>query len=106
MVHRDDIDFDVLERLQEAFPGYRIVCMGDMPEEDIPERVKEAAAALDARYAESLANGLCIDCSKQFPNWPPADGDPIPDGWFVFTDTSGEPKAFQCPECDAKEGEG
>ena len=105
LIHRDDVDMEVIEKLQEMLPGAKIVFAGDIPEGQVPEGMQEAIEALNARFAKSLCEGLCVDCGKKMPGFPPEDWDSwkLPDGWCRFTGLDGKPHSFQCPECDAEE---
>lgn len=108
LVHRDDMDMDVAEemvaRMQEMFPGFKVVFAGDQP--DLPDEVKQAAIDLEAHMKEARESGKCIDCGAQMPNFPPTgdiDKWEPPEGWRFFTGPEGRLQAWQCPACDAAE---
>jgi hypothetical protein len=107
LIHRDDIPMDVMEDIQELFPDMKIVCAGDIPEGQIPEDMREAIATIEAKFLKSIVEGKCVDCGKKIHDFPPVDWSvwKLPDGWRYFTDFSGSPQAFQCPECDREDGE-
>lgn len=106
LIHRDDLDMEVVEgvtaKLQEMFPGMKVVFAGDEP--DIPEDVKRAALEIEAHMHKTLMEGQCTDCGKQMPNFPPDSDDWEPaEGWCCFSGPDGEIAAWQCPECDVAE---
>ena len=104
-IHRDDLDPEMLAMLQEKFPGFKIICAGDLPEDQITDRLKDAMAKIETKSSESVINGTCIDCGAVMPNYPPdsADWEPAED-WRYFTAHNREDiVAWQCPECDNKD---
>lgn len=110
LVHRDDVPPEALQQLQEQYPDFKIVCAGDQPEGSLPEDLQAAIKELEARHRKSLDEGSCIDCGAKMPNYPPTtdaewDAWELPEGWRYFSDSYG-PTAFQCPACDAKDGDG
>ena len=111
LIHRDDIPMEVMQgfeaMLQEQYPGFKVVCAGDLPEGQVSEEVAESLKELEDHYRRSLVEGKCVDCGKQMENFPPDDDDwEPPRGWGWFTDFgTGSPQAWQCPECDKAERE-
>lgn len=109
LIHRDDLDPDVLADIQSRFPGMKIVCAGDAPEGALPPSVADALAALQKQHDESMVYGTCIDCGAVMPGYPPPEADVPADwkpveGWSWFTnDATGEIFCWQCPDCDAKD---
>lgn len=111
-VHRDDLPFEVAEdliaQMKEMFPGMKNVRFaGDIPEDELPEEVHETVRRLEAMSEKSLKEGSCIDCGRCMDNYPDCiiGATKMPDGWRLFHDTqTKEPKAFQCHECDARDG--
>jgi hypothetical protein len=102
---------EVMKEIESAFatshPGVKVICAGD---HEIPDDVKKAMDALQAKMDRSFFEGRCIDCDAQMPNWPPPEDDAefekwnIATGWKHFKDlTNGDITGFQCPACDAKE---
>lgn len=109
--HRDDLPMDVVEdlekKLQELYPGYKVVFAGDQPGGP-PLELNDAYKAFQKMADKSLLNGTCIDCGKQMPDYDPQreDWDKAP-GWSYYTNTgNGEFMGWQCPECDAEEQDG
>src|SRR5947199_924463 len=90
-IHRDDLPMDVAEemvkKLQELHPGFKVVFAGDQPGGVTPELQAELDALLEAQQ-RAFADGRCMDCDKQMPGWPWKDGAPdqLPEGWAYFTD--------------------
>jgi hypothetical protein len=108
--HRDDLPPELLQTLEAAFPGMQVVCAGDMPTNasgELPERMKEMLAAIEASHQKSIAYGLCIDCGSEMPGYNIDDDDWQPaEGWRHFTQGEGDETeivAWQCPACDAAE---
>lgn len=108
---RDDLPPKVLEQLQSDFPGAKIVCIGDVPEDQVPEEVRQYFEEIVNYHEAMLLQGRCIDCGAKMPNFPdepsqmPEDWTPE-SGWKIFWQGEGEtqkPVAFQCPECDKKD---
>lgn len=108
LIHRDDIPMELMQQIEAQFPGMKVVCAGDEPAGALPEGLLEAAESLHRKHLLLLVEGRCLDCNEQMPGFPPTDWDAwqLPDGWRYFTDENKQPMAFQCPACDAKEGEG
>jgi hypothetical protein len=109
-IHRDDLSNEVIQELQLRFPGTKIVCVGDMTEGSLPAELQKAIKDIQDRFENSIMNGTCLDCGAKISGYPMTDSDEewdnfeLPSGWCYFTDIdSGEPRGFQCPECDAKE---
>lgn len=105
-IHRDDIPMDVMEQIESQlhglFPGFKVVCAGDIPSDELPAELGE----LHKAFVESIVNGLCIDCGEKMPNYDPDNEDWQPeDGWQVLADMNDQPQCWQCPNCDAKENE-
>lgn len=113
LVHRDDVDMDLVEDIMEHFaethPGFKVVFAGDTPEGELPEGLLESSSQLQEMFEQSLEDGLCIDCGAVMPNYDSIDSDENwkpAEGWRYFTDiTTKEITSWQCPECDAKEQE-
>lgn len=111
--HRDDIPLEAMQAFEAAmadqFPGFKVVCVGDIPGE-LPPEIQEKLEAIQILHARSFVEGRCIDCGRQMANPPPDASDDAawdawqPDeGWLHFTNGAGEVTAFQCPECDSRE---
>lgn len=115
-IHRDDIDMDVMQALEKAMKKdhgehFKVVCLGDTDE--IPPEVMEQLAGLKKKMDEILAKGLCWDCGKQMPNWPPPDDEneewDQAEGWATLNSMEGGEEQITgwiCPECDKNEGPG
>ena len=106
--HRDDLEPEMIAKLEAEFPGMKLVCMGDLPDDQVPETVRELFEQVKMSHMESLVNGTCLDCGEKMPDFPddatmPDDWQPA-EGWRWFTKTgTDEITAFQCPACDALE---
>lgn len=117
-LHRDDLPMDVAEqvvaRIQEQFPGMRVVFAGDHPG-DLPDGVKRAIESLNWKMSESMTRGICMDCGAAMEGYPaftktpegyadfPGDWRPQR-GWRHFADTiGGKFSHWQCAECDRQE---
>ena len=109
LLHRDDVDMELVHQLEAEFakthPGAKVVFAGDS---GIPPELAEQLQRFAEARERALAEGRCIDCGKVMPNWPPPEDENVEwdlaDGWTYFKDlATGEPIAFQCPECDAAE---
>lgn len=115
-LHRDDIpykDMEEIERLLKEqigkeFPDadkMKVVCVGDIPEEEIPDEVKKGMAQLDAKAKEYLVKGKCFDCDKPIPiNWnefmESGENKPLPKGWAWCKLIGGDNLILLiCPEC-------
>jgi hypothetical protein len=121
MIHRDDVPLELVSEIErqmaEKFPGKKIVFVGDVPENELPQGIKEAMEALDEHWKHCFVHGLCVDCAAKLPGiWPPPEeGDwDLPDGWKVMYEGLGEenggeedaePVGLICPRCD-KTGHG
>lgn len=118
LVHRDDIPYPLMEQLErdvaKAFPGMKVICVGDLPPEQIPLEVREQVQRFKQQCRASREQGLCLHCGRAMPNyqqllvavqsrdaqalraWQPAEG------WgFSFVGFK-KPKEFLgwiCPEC-------
>jgi len=110
-LHRDDIPMDdwaeIEAKLGEIFPGKKIVCVGDNPG-TIPPEVQAAINAVAEAHESFVLEGLCIDCGARMEDYPPDDwGDwDLQEGWRYFIDMNTQKiSAYQCPECDAQDGE-
>ncbi len=107
MTHRDDLSPELLQNLEELFPGMKIVCAGDLPDDKLPAEVLEQLAKIKENNLQSMAKGLCIDCGAKMPGYPelgeetPNDWSPAP-GWTWFEE-DGEMCAWQCPACNKAE---
>ena len=112
LIHRDDLPMEAAEeitaKLKELYPGFRVVFSGD--EAELPPEVVRASEDLQSHMDDSLFTGKCIDCGAQMPNFPGRDAtdseldewNPA-EGWRWFSGPTGEPQAWQCPECDRAE---
>lgn len=108
LAKHDDLPPDVAkaitEELQKRHANFTIMFAGDQPLETLPPDVQNVIRQLQQTTLRALAEGRCVDCGAQMPNWPPTapDWQPAP-GWSWFTDTQNEDKitAWQCPACDA-----
>jgi len=106
LIHRDDVPNEVLEALQAAHPGAKIICVGDIPTDQLPEEVKKALADLHRAWDVSIASGTCFDCGAQMPNYP--DVEEMADDWkpapkWCWLSQDDTPVAWICPECDKRE---
>ena len=113
MLHRDDIPFEEIERieamLKERHPDedYRIFFPGDMPPDKVPQEIKDAIAAMEAREEESVELGCCLSCDDLISDYRPADEDWFfPDGWMCMVDESDRIHGWRCPVCCEKMGAG
>ena len=99
-IHRDDVDYPVVERLEKALAGTKVVFAGDLSEVE-QSRIRESISVLRkaigevngsedqaigfcvGRTAESLNAGSCIFCESEHPKaWTPAASDfDLPRGW-------------------------
>lgn len=111
-LHRDDLDYkvaeDIVEELQKEYPGCKIVFVGDVGEE-IPKEVQESLLKVEKNMQNTLAKGVCYDCSERIPaKWPVEDDDhdwSWPKGWGIHTDLKGIPMFMTCGLCDPIEEE-
>ena len=118
MLHRDDIDADVAEKmikeLQEKHPGCKVVFAGDMPTNApayLIKKAEEMKEKLKQKAAQALIDGVCYDCGTKMPcEWPPDDEDDpndewtLPDGWSIYGSVGDDDCGLLiCPDCD-KEG--
>jgi hypothetical protein len=103
-VHRDDLSPELISDLESKFPGFKIVCTGDISEEQIPPEALAAFEAIEKKYAASFHFGTCVDCGMQMPNYP-ATVDEITDDWqpaegWSWFEKQDVPVAWQCPGCN------
>lgn len=108
LVHRDDLPPELIEELESRFPGMTIACAGDA-RGPLPDKVADAHKAMELLHEKSIVMGLCVDCGAKMEGYPPDDFEEwqLPKGWRYFTNiTDGTPMCFQCPACDAADGEG
>lgn len=123
LIHRDDMDYPVVEKLvetlKELHPGMDVVFAGDTPPDQLPPELVEYMKQIEAAHNKSLYGGLCIDCGLKMDGWDQAalDGEDSLNTlvnvhvkqhkWRFFTNgKDGEPTAWQCPACDAKDEDG
>lgn len=104
MIHRDDIDYDVIQQLEkefeELYPGCKIVFAGDHEENLTPE-IKKLIDRLNKQLKKDLEAGVCCDCDEKIPNFSKEN---IPANWVKYEDVSSkEIVSIQCPACQQKE---
>lgn len=110
-LHRDDIDADTVAEIEKMFqelhPGFKVQFAGDIPGAT-PPGYDEAVAQIERMGEDSLANGTCVDCGCQMPDYEPGRKGWKPAvGWGMFHDIkTNEPRAWQCKECDEAEEDG
>ncbi len=118
-IHRDDIDMDFMQEFEKAMKekhgeSTKVVCAGDISGE-LPPEVAEQIEAINEKMKETFLKGLCWDCGKQMPDWPPPEDDEAfekwdkTEGWSTLNsmiDGQEEITGFVCPECTAEEEQG
>jgi hypothetical protein len=107
-IHRDDLPMDVaeevVESLQQQFPGFKVQFAGDAPG-GLPPEVAEAMQKLKDQMDQSVLLGQCFDCGAQMPNYP-KQGEPVPEDWepatgWNYYSSGDEIMHWICPTCDA-----
>lgn len=110
MLHRDDIDQDLIKILedqvkQEFGDKMKIVFPGDLPEDEMPEEVKQAMAEIDRRHEASLRHGMCFQCGLVMPGYPAkpedvtANWEPEEKWGYLIDIRTGAITAWTCPTC-------
>jgi len=109
MLHRDDLDFRVVEKMEsdlsEAMPGHKLVFAGDLPEGSCPE-LEDAFREMRELAEASFENGTCLSCLAKMPDyeiekedWEPADG------WQLLISAADHQHCWVCPECEDIDGD-
>ncbi len=117
LIHRDDIDMDFMQAFEKAIKEehgeeFKVICAGDAPAGTVPPELMEQLAGLKKKMGEAFAKGLCWDCGKQMPDWPPPEDDEafekwdMTKGWSTLNSMKEEITGFVCPECTAEEEQG
>lgn len=107
MLHRDDLDFSVIEKMEkhlsEAMPGHKLVFAGDLPEGSVPE-LEDAFREMSELAQASFENGTCLYCLSQMPGyqigreeWEPAEG------WLLLESLADHQRCWICDLCDGSE---
>src|SRR5690242_16009360 len=100
MIHRDDIDADQMQAIEQVFgelyPGVKIVCVGDVPPSELPPGAAEAIEHINTKMLESMANGTCFDCGRQMEGYEDTENDEWepPAGWSVCPILGGQEHEF------------
>lgn len=98
--HRDDMDFEMIQKLQEMFPGKKIVFLGDLPDTEITAEYVELVQGIEAFHDHSLNSGRCVDCGLKIPDFDPEKPN-LPDGWNYLTEmNSDKVVAYICSKCN------
>lgn len=108
LVHRDDIPMDVMQAFEahiaEKFPGFSVVCAGDIADR-LPPELLEKLQQFEEKKLKSLVHGDCLWCGAHMPNYPD-DASDFPEGWSpaegwgLMKDQNDEPMGWECPDCD------
>jgi|3_EtaG_2_1085321.scaffolds.fasta_scaffold01266_9 hypothetical protein len=100
--HRDDMDMDMVAKLQKMFPDKKIVFLGDLPDEEVTEEHLDIIKEIEVFHDYSLKNGLCVDCGERMPGFKPEDDrQPPAKGWFYLTKMNSDiPVAWICSSCN------
>lgn len=107
MIHRDDIPYQELEKmeaeLQRKHPGAKVVFLGDVPENEIPDEIKLKLKEAEKDSEDSVDFGYCLDCEASIeeiqdyhpmdPKWEP------PPGWKCYADYAGRVIGWRCDVC-------
>lgn len=101
-----------VKHLKEKYPGFKIVVTDGVPDEDVPEELREMldATLLETRRhcLKSLMYGRCLDCNEQMPGYVDymeilSDDDCVPfapsEGWQPVYDLDQSLMGWQCPAC-------
>ncbi len=105
MIHRDDMDFEEAEELQqhfeEMFPGSKIVFMGDIPEDQLTDEDREIMKQIDDEAQASYENGTCIVCATEMENYDPTSKEwKSPEGWDLLHAIGDDDRVcWRCPAC-------
>jgi hypothetical protein len=95
-LHRDDLPYQIIEEFERQL-GVKVVCPGDLPEEEIPEEVLQIKAMMDAQFEASVREGRCVECSFPIPDY--QNLTKTPKGWGRFMDLEGTIQGWHCPSC-------
>lgn len=106
MVHRDDVPFEEIEKMEKMIrdqtgdENARLFFPGDVPEKNIPPDMLAQIKEIEEINEESVQRGFCIDCLQAMPiyrawdeNWEPDDG------WLCMFYPNEEPAGWMCPFC-------
>ena len=104
MMHRDDLPFEVVEKMEAHFaeiePGKKLVFAGDLPEGSAPE-LEDAFREMSELAEASFQNGTCLNCLSQMPDyeiekedWEPAEG------WQLLESVADHQQCWICDGCD------
>ena len=102
MIHRDDMPDKLLEKLEELFPGMKILFAGDQPEGSLSFETKRAIAGLQQMADLSSKTGKCIHCGKSMAEKFYKDGKwDLEPGWTrVGHIGEGGMPYYLCPSCE------
>ena len=108
LAREEDLPQELIEQIQEQFPGMEIKFAGDNPQE-IPEEAKAFMEKMQIKMKADFAQGLCTDCNKPMPGFPKKEEDwegwAPAENWTWFNGPDENPIAWQCPECDANDSD-
>lgn len=107
MIHRDDVPYRDLEKMeaeiQKKNPGAKLIFLGDIPESQIPDEIKQKLAEEERASEDSVDFGYCLDCDASIeelqdydptnPNWTP------PPGWRCYAGYDGRVLGWRCDVC-------
>ena len=109
MLHRDDIPFEEIERIEAAIKrehpdgDFHLVFPGDMPPGEVPEEVRIAIAQMESKEDESVDLGCCLSCGELIEDYDiDEEGWEIPEGWRCMVDSSDRICGWRCPDCHEK----
>lgn len=105
MIHRDDMDFEEVEKIEEAFseafPGCKVVFAGDCNQDEMPQEVLNFINKFNEKARQSFLHGQCLHCGAEMSDYRPhEDGWSSPEGWNFCETIGSDSEAFwECPLC-------
>ena len=106
MLHRDDIPFEDIEKieamLREHNPGveFKLMFPGDQHPDKVPKEMREAIEAMEAAHEESMELGTCLLCGNAIEDYEPHNPNwEVPEYWRCVVDSTGRPCGWRCEEC-------